>query len=88
MKTMAPPSVQRGCNSYFADHKKKNIPKNRQPRQNATQAIFTSGRSVGLNLGLKQGRKKCQWAPSVGSVNKLKEGCSRHLKIFNFKMYM
>ena len=44
--------------------------KNRQLRQNATQAIFSSGRSVGLNLGLKRWKKKSQWAPFVGTVNK------------------
>ena len=65
MKTMAPltppppgpsptPSVQRDYNSYFADHKRKNIPKNRQLRQNDTPAIFSSSGSVGLNLGLKR----------------------------------
>ena len=75
METMAPlthhpppphsptPSVQRGCNSYFADHKRKNIPKNRQLHQNATQAIFSSGRSVGLDLWLKQWRKKVSGHP-------------------------
>ena len=67
MKTMAPrtpppplpaPSVQRGCNSCFADHQRKNIPKNRQLRQNATQAIFSSNRSVGRSVGLKLGLKQ------------------------------
>ena len=41
--------------------------KNRQLRQNATQAIFSSGRSVGLNLGLKRWKtEKVSGHPSWG----------------------